>query len=198
MDVNGSPEYALTWSHWDMPSGPPICRLRASARRTSGNDFFGWPTPSPRDWKNGQASEETMNRNARPLNEQAVQLAGWPTPVAQEAGGTAEQFLERKRRAVVENGKSLGISLTSLSLTAELAGWSTPRNADSGPRGGTTGFGLRSEARLSGFPASTEKRGALDPAFSRWLMGFPHEWDDCAPMGMRSSRKRRQSSSGHS
>ena len=149
MDVGGSPEYALTWKETDMPSGPPICALRASARPTSDNGFSGWPTPSAhddlpqsplpehlnyymgrpspriaaaiagwptpqahefetsplrgwqamamgygntlgqlvgwatpsaRDWKNGQASDETMNRNARPLNEMAVQLAGWPTP----------------------------------------------------------------------------------------------------------------------
>src|SRR6266576_2238665 len=33
MDVNGSPEYALTWKELDMPSGVPICVLRASARR---------------------------------------------------------------------------------------------------------------------------------------------------------------------
>lgn len=36
-----------------------------------------WPTASARDWKDGQASEATMDRNARPLNEIAVH---WPTP----------------------------------------------------------------------------------------------------------------------
>src|SRR5690606_467771 len=30
VDVDGSPEYVLTWNHWDMPWGPPIFRLRAS------------------------------------------------------------------------------------------------------------------------------------------------------------------------
>src|SRR5690606_9596908 len=49
LDVNGSPEYELTWKQWGMPSGPPICALRASARRTSGKGFGGWRTPSGSD-----------------------------------------------------------------------------------------------------------------------------------------------------
>jgi hypothetical protein len=45
-----------------------------------------WATPAARDWRDGRASQETMERNARPLNEQAVQLAGaGPTP----SGSTA-------------------------------------------------------------------------------------------------------------
>lgn len=38
----------------------------------------GWATPAARDWRDGRASEATMNRNSRPLNEQAVMLAGPP------------------------------------------------------------------------------------------------------------------------
>ena len=45
LDVNGSLECVLTWKSWDMPSGPQICALRASTRRTVDNDFTGWPTP---------------------------------------------------------------------------------------------------------------------------------------------------------
>lgn len=48
---NGSPEYVLIWKAWDMPAGPPICALRASARRTSGSDCIGWATPRARDHK---------------------------------------------------------------------------------------------------------------------------------------------------
>lgn len=36
-----------------------------------------WPTTSARDWKSGDSSETTQNRNARPLNEVAM---NWGTP----------------------------------------------------------------------------------------------------------------------
>ena len=52
-------------------------RERIKAKQINGNGFgltlamasqlAGWAMPSARDWKNGQASDETMNRNARPL-----------------------------------------------------------------------------------------------------------------------------------
>ena len=42
MAVSGSLLFALTWRDVDMPSGVPICQLRASARRTSGSGFGAW------------------------------------------------------------------------------------------------------------------------------------------------------------
>jgi hypothetical protein len=45
--------------------------------------------------------------------------SGWATPASHEAGGTPERFLERKKLAK-ENGSKLGISLTSLSLQAQM------------------------------------------------------------------------------
>jgi hypothetical protein len=56
---DGSPEYALTWKEWRMPSPPPICALRASARRTPDSDFIGWVTPSARDWKDSPGMATT-------------------------------------------------------------------------------------------------------------------------------------------
>jgi len=51
MDVNGSPECVLIWNQWDMPAGPPICRLAASVRRTAETGFGLLPTPSASEHK---------------------------------------------------------------------------------------------------------------------------------------------------
>ncbi|KAF2282301.1 hypothetical protein GH714_044145 [Hevea brasiliensis] len=42
---------------------------------------------------------------------------------------------------------------------------------------------------LTGSDAGMESSGQLNPAHSRWLMGFPPEWDACAVMATPSSRK---------
>lgn len=73
------------------PSGGP--NVKSTETHTGGMDLDGaatlvtWATPSARDWRDGRASEETMNRNSRPLNEQAVQLAdSGETPNGSPAG----------------------------------------------------------------------------------------------------------------
>jgi hypothetical protein len=50
----------------------------------------------------------------------------WPTPAAQEPGGTPEQFLARKQAL----DGACGVSLTALSLQALMAGWPTTNARD--------------------------------------------------------------------
>ena len=166
MDVNGSPEYALTWSTWDMPAGPPICRLRASARPTSASGFSGWPTPRSCSAMGAELTPEAMAKAGErfPNLETIVARVGWPTPTAGDGAklDATRPVIERRLAA----GKQVGVA------------------------GAVRVFG----ATPSGSPERTASPGALDPAFVSWLMGYPPEWLSCAPSAMPSSRKSRRSS----
>jgi len=87
LDVNGSPEYALIWKTWDMPSGPQICALRGSARRTSDSGFGGWPTPRTRTGgpESAQRKQELGRTRSGGSDLEAVALtAGWATPASRD------------------------------------------------------------------------------------------------------------------
>lgn len=85
-----------------------------------------WPTPRSLDSTKGAL--QTEDRQGKTGHDLPT-AASWATPAAREAGGTPEQFLERKR-AAVEAGSQMGISLTSLSLQAQLTSWATPAARD--------------------------------------------------------------------
>lgn len=82
--ADGSPEYGLTWKHWPMPSGPLICALRASARRTSDKGSSGWPTAGCQNAKGGPKRIADYG-NFFTL-QSAAQMAGWATSRAPQKG----------------------------------------------------------------------------------------------------------------
>ena len=81
MAKSGSPLYALTWKRWDMPSGVPICALRASGHRTHAKDFTGWPTTRAND---GTGPQACKGRTGGPSLKQVALLSGWVSPTAQD------------------------------------------------------------------------------------------------------------------
>jgi hypothetical protein len=119
-----------------------------------------WPTPSARDWKGGKSNQH--GKNARPLNEVA-ELASWRSSNAMPKNRGGLQANPQAALERMEQGHTLNLDDQ---VCLALGTTSTPSIA------------------------STENRGALSPAHSRWLMGFPSFWDACAqPQLAKSKRK---------
>lgn len=142
-----------------MRSGPPICALRASVRRTSGSGCIGWPTATVSDAVAG-ARSANAKRGPAPGLQTAAQMAGWPTPDTNQRGGSQDP----------EKRKAGGHSVT-LQDAVRMAGWPAPTkgNADGSqmgkdasatgrrPNGTKATVSLNHLATLAGWPTATTR-----------------------------------------
>ena len=154
MDVNGSPEFALTWKTWDMPAGEPICALRASERRTGGKGCIGWPTPQAnKNTKNSRDPKRMKENGSQTCLADAAHLCHWSTPTVQDSANNAgpSQFERNTHPLNVQatlaawptpqednannSAGHKGTAFSDLPTTAQLASWPTPQAHDTQEQG---------------------------------------------------------------
>jgi hypothetical protein len=127
----------------------------------------GWGTPNTMDHLPSSNLEERQKKGGcSNLKDQVTLIGTWATPTTRDWKDTGDLSLSQVRKDGRQRDDTLARQASTL---------------DSG-------------TVASGSPAKTAKPAQLNPAHSRWLMGFPSEWDACVPSEMPLCRKRRRSS----
>ena len=188
-------------------SGNPLATAAQLAHWSTPRTTDGTGGPSPvkiQDGKAGRVSKTTGQTFGINLADQA-KLSHWPTPLGQDQIGSARTTTKAQKWSDPSSPQQM--SHTSLDA-ARLAHWPTPIKSDARGSAGAEPrkmaelpnlVRLTGPARLTatgqiqiGSTAEMTNGGQLDPAHSRWLMGLPTEWDDCAATVTLSSRRKRR------
>lgn len=193
LESTGSMIYSMSWKEKNTPAGRQYCQRLASVLRIKETDYSFvqsfWNTPAASDGLRG-GTGITKGMTGSSLS-QLVKMAAWPSQCAQN--GTVngyqdwQKVIKRKEAGRQQNLQDVVI----------LAAWPTPRARDHHTEGAgqhsprlsrlaevvlpPVPIRITASGRvLTGSAAKMENSGRLRPEHSRWLMGFPPEWDACA------------------
>ena len=202
----GSTESALVWKASATPAGRLKFRLVQSTVHKNGPGIGGsqWPTATAMCAKDSQTHRSGARSHELLLTGLMNKTAQWPAPtVADVEGG-------RKTRSGARSDEMLLNGLMA-------AQWATPTKTDAGGHGYQISSGreilclpgqmdpsrmgpiMRASGAIpNGSNAQTEKRGAPNPVFACWLMGWPEELTSGALLAIQSFRGSRRKSSRRS
>ncbi len=168
--------------------------------------FASWPSPMA-----GSPATETYNEAGDTCNGRKTRLlvAGWATASARDHKDGMGQACANLPKTAQEAGRGI-----PLSREVHLTHWTSPnvneqnerpdvkdarnaRHRAAGKMKGVGSYKLSTQVQTlgqtpTGSTAETANIGQLNPAHSRWLMGYPPAWDVCAVTAMPSSRKSRR------
>lgn len=204
LENTGSMIYSMSWKEKNTPARRRYCQRQASVLRTKETDCslarYFWTTPAASDGIRG-GTGITKGMTGSSLA-QLVKMAAWPSPCAQN--GTVNGYQDWEKVILRANAGRQ----QNLQDVVILTVWPTPTANDFKGSGSTVirkdgkdrtfsrldyaseqGMILNVAVRikvtgqvLTGSAAKMGNSGRLSPEHSRWLMGYPKEWDEVSPL----------------